>query len=461
MKEQKLRTTAERQEAGKALRQKCPRLSHGKIILGQGKRDIVRLIEKSNNGRLENLIPIRHGRMLQSAFAYFRGTALIQAHDLKDTPSSGIYVHACGDCHLMNFGGFATPERNLVFDINDFDETLPAPFEWDIKRLAASFVIAARWRGFRSKQAREIAVQAVSSYRKSMRERAGTGVLEAWYSRVTLKDLRELGKQEIGSGERISRKIAEARKRTNEHVFNALTEPSKRRLRRIIDQPPLLYHADKRVNERVITAFFKRYRETLAEERRMLFDRYKVVDVAVKVVGVGSVGTRCLVVLLLSAPDDPLFLQVKEARVSVLEHYTGHKPVPHNGQRVVVGQRLMQSASDIFLGWSRGPTGRDFYVRQLRDMKIAPDIETQTPQIMRTYAEACGLVLARAHDKAGDAAMIAGYLGSTDHFEQAIGDYAVAYADQVERDYKTFVKAVRSGQLKSDLSPSRLAIALR
>jgi uncharacterized protein (DUF2252 family) len=205
----------------------------------------------------------------------------------------------------------------------------------------------------------------------------------------------------------------------------------------------------------------KEYRETLAEERRILFDRYKWVDAAHKVVGVGSVGTRCYVVLLLAAPDDPLFLQVKEAGPSVLERYTGHSPVPHNGQRVVVGQRLMQAASDIFLGWSRGPASRDFYVRQLRDMKIAPDVESQTPQVMRDYATLCGLALARAHDKAGDAAMIAGYLGSIDHFDEAIGDYAVAYADQVERDYATFVKAVRSGRLKTDVSPSRLATALR
>jgi uncharacterized protein (DUF2252 family) len=410
------------------------------------------------------LIPIRHGRMLQSPFAFFRGTALTQAHDLKGTPSSGIQVHACGDCHLMNFGGFATPERTMVFDINDFDETLPAPFEWDVKRLAASFVIAARWRGFRHGQAREMAVQVVSSYRESMRRRAGTGVLEAWYSRITLDDVLALaGKNArlIGRAQYFKKRIAEARRQTHEHVFHKITAPG-RGLPRIVDQPPLLYHVDSReLNEQVIAPTLKRYRETLAEERRILFDRFKFVDVAIKVVGVGSVGTRCFVVLFLAAPDDPLFLQVKEARRSVLERYTGHAPVPHNGQRVVVGQRLMQAASDIFLGWTRGPRGRDFYVRQLRDMKLAPDIETQTPLVMRTYATICGMALARAHDKAGDAAMIAGYLGSIDHFDEAIGDYAVAYADQVERDYETFVKAVRSGRLKSDLSPSRLAIALR
>jgi uncharacterized protein (DUF2252 family) len=458
----KIRTVAERHEAGKALREKCPRSSHGKVILGQGdKRDIVGLIEASNKDRLENLIPIRYGRMLQSAFAYFRGTALIQAHDLKGTPSSGIIVHACGDCHLMNFGGFATPERNLVFDINDFDETLPAPFEWDLKRLAASFVVAARWRGFRRSQAREMAVQVVSSYRESMRKRTDTGVLEAWYSRITLDEVIAMFGKNAEITRRSKQKVTEARKQTQEHVLTKLTAPS-RGLPHLVDQPPLLYHLDKReVTDHVIEDFLKRYRETLAEERRILFDRFKWVDAALKVVGVGSVGTRCFVVLLLAAPDDPLFLQVKEARPSVLERYTGHPRVAHNGQRVVVGQRLMQAASDIFLGWSRGPADRDFYIRQLRDMKIAPDVESQTPQVMRAYAMLCGLALARAHDKAGDAAMIAGYLGSIDHFDEAIGDYAVAYADQVERDYATFVKAVRSGRLKTDVSPSRLATALR
>jgi uncharacterized protein (DUF2252 family) len=459
----KILTKEQRRAAGKSLRKKCPRSSHGKVILGQGdKRDIVGLIEASNKDRLENLIPIRHGRMVQSAFAYFRGTALIQAHDLKGTPSSGIIVHACGDCHLMNFGGFATPERNLVFDINDFDETLPAPFEWDLKRLAASFVIAARWRGFRRSQAREMAVQVVSSYRDSMRKRASTGVLEAWYSRITLDDVTAMFSKDAEVIRRSKQKVAEARKQTQEHVLTKLTETS-RGLPRIVNQPPLLYHMGKRegVTERVVGDFLQKYRETLAEERRILFDRFKLVDTALKVVGVGSVGTRCYVVLLLAAPDDALFLQVKEARPSVLEGYTGHPPVAHNGQRVVIGQRLMQSASDIFLGWSRGPAGRDFYVRQLRDMKIAPDVETQTPQVMGAYATLCGLALARAHDKAGDAAMIAGYLGSIDHFDEAIGDYAVGYADQVERDYATFVKAVRSGRLKTDASPSRLATALR
>lgn len=457
----KLRTTEQRLLAGKTLRNKSPRAAHGKVILGQGdKRDVVALIEESNKGRLDNLVPIRHGRMLQSSFAFFRGTAGLQAHDLAGTPVSGITVQSCGDCHLMNFGGFATPERDLVFDINDFDETLPAPFEWDLKRLAASFVIAARWRNFGASQAREIAVKAAAAYRNSMRKRAGTSVLEGWYSRITVDDLVSLSGKDAEQANRIRTRIEEARTATSEHVFQKITAPSKG-LPHIVDQPPLLFHADKSlVNERVISAFFRRYRETLPEERRVLFDRYQVIDVALKVVGVGSVGTRCFVVLLLASPEDPLFLQVKEARRSVLEPYTRQR-VAHNGQRVVIGQRLMQSASDIFLGWSRGPLGRDFYVRQLRDMKVAPVVETMTPRLMQNYATLCGLALARAHDKAGDAAMIAGYLGRSDKFDEAIGDYAVAYADQVERDYARFVEAVRNGRLRSDLSLGKLENALR
>jgi uncharacterized protein (DUF2252 family) len=460
----KIPTKEQRHEAGKALRVQCPRTSHGEMVFRQDeKRDVVALIDAQNKDRLQNLVPIRHGRMLQSAFAYFRGTAAVQAYDLARTPTSGIIVQACGDCHLMNFGGFATPERTLVFDINDFDETLPAPFEWDLKRLAASFVIAARWRGFKDAQAREMAVQTATSYRESMRKRENTGVLEAWYSRITADDLQALVGDTFDVTARLKKKITEAHKQTHEHVFQKVTVPF-RGLPRIVDQPPLIYHSDRfgktSVNKKVIADVLQQYRETLAEERRMLLDRFKVVDVALKVVGVGSVGTRCFVVLLLAAPDDALFLQVKEAGPSVLERYTGTKKVEHNGQRVVVGQRLMQSASDIFLGWARGPE-RDFYFRQLRDMKVSIDVETQPPKMMRAYAMLCVLALARAHDKAGDAAMIAGYLGSGDQFDEAIGDYAIAYADQVERDYAAFVHAIRSGRIKSDLSPSRLETALR
>jgi uncharacterized protein (DUF2252 family) len=264
----------------------------------------------------------------------------------------------------------------------------------------------------------------------------------------------------IDLSERIKKKVAEAHQQTHEHVFHKVTTPS-RGLPRIADQPPLIYHVDRaQVGESAIVEAFRQYRDSLADERRMLLDRFKMVDMALKVVGVGSVGTRCFIMLLLAAPDDALFLQVKEAGPSVLERYTGAQKVEHNGKRVVVGQRLMQSASDIFLGWARGPK-RDFYFRQLRDMKISIDVETQPPKLMKAYAMLCGLALARAHDKAGDAAMIAGYLGGSDQFDEAIGDYAMAYADQVERDYAAFTRAIRRGRLKSDLSPSQLETALR
>jgi uncharacterized protein (DUF2252 family) len=457
-----IRTSEERRLAGRALRGKTPRDAHGDVILGQGERDIIALIESSNLDRLENLVPTRHGRMLQSSFAFFRGTAALQAHDLAGTPASGVIVQACGDCHLMNFGGFATPERNIVFDINDFDETCPAPFEWDLKRLAASFVIAARWRGFDDNVAREIAVESVASYRRSMRERAGRGVLEAWYAQITLdEDVADLADQAGGDvGERVDKRIAEARKQTNERMLHKLTSPARNGLPHIADQPPLLYHTPE-VTSEVAAAFFAAYRETLAEERRILFDRFTYIDTAIKVVGVGSVGTRCLVSLFLAAPDDPLFLQIKEANPSVLERFARQPKSAHNGERVVVGQRLMQSASDIFLGWAKGPSGRDFYVRQLRDMKVAPEVETMTPKAMRVIATLAGMALARAHDKAGDAAMIAGYLGKSDDFEKSIGEYAVAYADQVERDYAVFSLAIRAGRLKSDLSNNELASLLR
>jgi uncharacterized protein (DUF2252 family) len=457
-----IRTKDDRLAAGKALREECPRGSHARVVVGtRGERDVVALIEASNEDRLENLVPVRHGRMLQSPFAFFRGGAAIQAYDLADTPTSGIEVIACGDCHLLNFGGFATPERNIVFDINDFDETAIAPFEWDLKRLAASFAVAARSRDFRPDQVREIAVESVAAYRKSMRERSRHHVLESWYSRITADDVLALLSHDPEALARSQKILAKGQRQTSEHVFEKLTT-----LRdgtpRIADQPPLLYHPpDAETTDAVIETFFAAYRKTLPEERRLLFLRFSLADVALKVVGVGSVGTRCYIALFMADVDDPLFLQVKEARHSVLESYTGKGRVEHNGQRVVIGQRMMQSASDIFLGWTTGPAGRDYYVRQLRDMKMSAQVEAQSPQTMRSYAKLCGMTLARAHDKAGDAATIAGYLGNSDAFDQALGDYAIAYADQVERDYETFRKAVWSGRLKSDLSENELATALR
>jgi uncharacterized protein (DUF2252 family) len=464
----KLQTKEERRQAGKALRAGCPREAHGPAIIGHtGKRDIVAMIKTQNEDRLENLVPVRHGRMAQSAFAFFRGTAGLQARDLAGTPHSGIIVQACGDCHLMNFGGFATPERNLTFDINDFDETFPAPFEWDIKRLAASFVVAARWRGFGKDDARRITVRMVRAYRESMLERMDSTVLESWYSRISFDDVMRMAGDDVEALGRLRQLETTAHDRTHENVFAKLVRTDGG-IARIVDEPPLIYHPDNpALTNAVIVKFFADYRAALPEERQILFDRYQFVDLALKVVGVGSVGTLCFIALLLADPDDPLFLQIKEARPSVLEPHVPKVPGAakvkvHHGHRVVLGQRLMQAASDIFLGWATGSAGgRDFYVRQLRDMKIAPVIEKQTPSIMRSYAKLCGLGLARAHDKAGDAAQIAGYLGKSDAFDEAIGDYAEGYADQVERDYAMFVSAIRSGKLVSDTMPGSLESILR
>jgi uncharacterized protein (DUF2252 family) len=444
------------------LRAKCPRESHAETAIADaGNRDVVAIGQESDADRLKNLIPIRNGRMAQSPFAFFRGSAALQAFDLSRTPRSGIEVQACGDCHLSNFGGYATPERQLIFDINDFDETLAAPFEWDVKRLAASFVVAARSRSFDNVSARDMAVAAARSYRTSMRKRANSSVLESWYSTVSLDDAMRIVGTDDASLDRISKLVDKARRQTSEHVFHKLTTPVDGHPK-ILDQPPLIFHSEEDgIREAEVGAFLASYRSTLSQERRMLFDRYEFVDVAYKVVGVGSVGTRCLIALMMAEADDPLFLQVKEAKRSVLEPYTRQSPYENDGERVVIGQRLMQAASDIFLGWSHGPEGRHFYVRQLRDMKMSPDVETQSRSVMRSYATLCGMTLARAHDKAGGSARVAGYLGKSDAFDEAIGDYAVAYADQVERDYDVFVKAIRSGKVKTDLSHSDLETAIR
>ncbi len=452
----------ERRAQGKKLRDKCSRAEHRRTILGKGKRDPVALIEQSNQDRWEHLLPVRHGRMLESPFAFFRGTALLQAHDLAGAPTSGIEVHACGDCHLMNFGGFATPERNLTFDINDFDETFPAPFEWDLKRLASSFVLAGRWRGFNSGDCRQAAERAVRAYQRHILKSAEAHNLELWYDQISFDDLRELADNDKEVAARLETVAKRAKGRNSHQVFEKLTV-SKGRHPRLIDQPPLLYHLDTSKIDlgKEIRPFMDRYRKTMSADRRELFDRWHLVDLAVKVVGVGSVGTRCLLALFMADDDDPLFLQIKEARPSVLEGYAGRSRYENNGERVVVGQRLMQAASDIFLGWSQVLNGRHAYVRQLRDMKVAAQPETFTPRLLRFYAEMCGTALARAHAKAGDAAMIAGYIGRGAQLGDALADYAVGYADQVEKDFELFQRAVRSGRLISDTSLSPRATMLR
>lgn len=447
---------------GRALRKACPRSSHGDVILGQAQRDPLALIEESSHDRIPHLAPIRFTRMAESPFAFFRGTAALQAHDLQGTPSAGIVVQCCGDCHLMNLGGFASPERELIFDINDFDETHPGPFEWDVKRLATSFVLACRWLGFDDSDAERAVLWAVEMYRTTMAEFAEKSVLETWYSQVTFANLLERSSDNPEIHRIIKTRLKKAQQNTAEHVFEKITttvngEPQ------IVAEPPLVYrlpHHDHLMND-VIRPFFNRYRTTLPTERRVLFDRYRVVDVAVKVVGVGSVGTRCYIVLLMGNQDDPLFLQVKEARQSVLAGRAGPVTTAHNGERVVTGQRLMQSASDIFLGWTTGPEGREFYVRQLRDMKVSPDVTDHTPRLTAGLGRLCGHTLARAHAKAGDATMISGYLGSSDRFDRGIAAYAFAYADQVEKDYDEFRVAIRRGRFPIETMPSPLEEAIR
>jgi uncharacterized protein (DUF2252 family) len=370
------------------------------------------------------------------------------AYDLSTLPRTGIKVQACGDCHLLNFGIFATPERNLVFDVNDFDETLPGPWEWDVKRLAASFVVAGRDQHVAEADCRTVAVECVRAYREHLREYSRMTPLEVWYERLVLETLIETAPDEK-IRKRRKQFAKKARERVIENMFPKIVTQTGGR-HRFVDQPPLFYHADtdSHVEERWLEAL-EAYRQTLSDERRVLFDRYRFEDCAQKVVGIGSVGTRCWVALFFSEESHPLILQFKEAVRSVLEPYTDKCPYENQGQRVVVGQRLMQSSSDIFLGWVRGRRGYDFYVRQLRDMKFSVPVEGITSAELARYAEICGRTLARAHAKSGDSATISGYLGKGDQFDEAIGSFAVAYADQAEQDYAALRDAVRSGRVQA------------
>jgi uncharacterized protein (DUF2252 family) len=452
---------ARRKLAGKALRKDCPRSSHAEVILGQPERDPLALIEQSNQGRVEKLLPIRFTRMAESPFGFFRGTAILQAHDLKGTPAAGITVQCCGDCHLMNFGGFATPERELVFDINDFDETHPGPFEWDVKRLAVSFVLAARWLRLSDRDARQSLRALLAAYRTTQAQFADLSVLETWYAKITFDDLLHDAANDPKYLKRLRKEVDKARQNTSEHVFHKITTTAQGKLR-IVDQPPLLFHTDPDEFDlqRDVWPFLANYRSTLSRERQALFDRFQLVDGAYKVVGVGSVGTRCHILLFAGNQDDHLFLQVKEARPSVLEGRADPAPFANNGERVVTGQRLMQSASDIFLGWCHIPQG-DFYVRQMRDMKLAPNLAGYTAEMLTDYAVLCGRTLARAHAKSGDAATIAGYLGNRTIFDDAVAHYARAYADQVEKDYESFQAAIRSGRFPVEAVPSEIEQAIR
>jgi uncharacterized protein (DUF2252 family) len=413
--------------------------------------DPLAILRAADKGRLENLLPIRYGRMLQSPFTFYRGSAAVMAADLAQAPSTGLRVQACGDCHLLNFGGFATPERNILFDINDFDETLPAPWEWDVKRLVASFVLAARSQGIADARGRDAAVACARSYREHLRAYAAMSPLEVWYARVTDQDLVELTDSQQSKA-RIRQRVAAATGRgSSETVFPQLAGMVGGRLQ-IHDQLPLIYHPTEISAEEFharIQDSLQTYRDTLSDDRRELLDQYRLVDGAVKVVGIGSVGTLCLVILLMSASNEPLFLQWKEARASVLEPFAGASAYGHHGQRVVMGQRLMQPASDVFLGWATTKIGRPGYVRQLRDAKIKPMVEAMDDGLLAEYALACGWVLARAHAKAGSVELaVSGYLGGKDRFDEAMGDFAIAYADQAERDHAALKAAVRAGKIK-------------
>ena len=435
---------------GKTIRNTCSRVSHADWKAPADRADPIEILEGSNKGRLPELIPVRYGRMIPSPFVFFRGAAAIMAADLAHTPVTGIRVQSCGDAHLMNFGVFATPERHVIFDINDFDETLPAPWEWDIKRLATSFLIASRSNGFSEAGARKTALASVRSYRGRMAEFAQMRALDVWYTRLDMETILPSIKDQEAQ-KRLQRRLQKAQaSEVHEVDFPKLVtlesgEPT------IRDNPPLIYHLrEQRAPEfeaRVADAF-ARYRESLPDERRVLLDRYQRKDLAIKVVGVGSVGTLCAVILMMADVDDPLFLQVKEAGMSVLEPHAGKSIYANHGQRVVDGERLMQSASDIFLGWTENREGRHFYVRQLHDMKIKMPVELFTLKVMVQYAEYCGWALARAHARAGQPALIAGYLGKGDQFDEAVADFAIRYAEQNECDYEALVRAVRQGRIE-------------
>jgi len=440
----------ERRKQGKALREKCPRTEQAEWKPRAKSIDPIKLLEESDADRIPGLIPVKYQRMSASPFTFFRGTAIIQARDLAKARVSGITVQACGDCHLANFGGFASPERTLIFDINDFDETFPGPWEWDVKRLGASLVLAARDRSFSKSTAQEAVRAAAASYRERMAEFAEMKMLDTWYSEITVEAVKEYFRKDADVSARLSMKLKQACSRTSEAVVPKFTKVVDGR-RKITDNPPVIYHhqAFNKNFDKMRVKFMEEYKKSLSAERRHLFERYEFQDGALKVVGVGSVGTRCTLALLLADKDDPLFLQVKEARRSVLEPPDGKSRYEHQGFRVVEGQRMMQAASDIFLGWGSSDK-HDYYVRQFRDMKVSAEVETFRPGTLVAYGTLCGWALARAHAKFGVAATIAGYLGSNDQFDDALAQYSKAYADQAESDFETFHKAIRSGRLSTE-----------
>jgi uncharacterized protein (DUF2252 family) len=455
----------ERRARGKEARTQAPLSAHTGWKAAPDRPDPVALLEEQNTTREQDLVPVRHGRMMVSPFTFYRGAARIMAADLKDTPRAGLDAQLCGDAHLSNFGAFASPERQLLFDVNDFDETLPGPFEYDVKRMAASFTIAARNNGFTKADGRAATLASVTAYREAMAGFAQMSTMEVWYAHQSADDIMAAvrsaakTKKDVKRAKQVEKAAKKARTRDSLQALSKLGELVDGRYR-IVSQPPVViperelapaYGLSPEEVEQAVREQFRAYRATLEDDRRHLLERFQFLDLARKVVGVGSVGTRAFIVLLQGRDQqDPLFLQVKEATTSVLEDHLPKSRFKHHGERVVRGQRMMQAASDIYLGWTVGlDTTRHFYWRQLRDMKGSAEIETMLPVSLVNYANVCAWTLARAHARSGDPIAIAEYLGTSDKFDRSITDFSERYADQNERDYQEFVGAVRSGRLQA------------
>jgi uncharacterized protein (DUF2252 family) len=463
----------ERRAHGKEARDRMPRSSHSGWVPAADRPDPVGLLQEQNRTREPDLVPVRHGRMLVSPFTFYRGAAKIMAADLAGTPVAGLQVQLCGDAHLSNFGVFASPERRLLFDLNDFDETLPGPFEWDVKRMAASFTIAARNNGFTKMDTRAATQASVRAYREAMAGFAQMGTLAIWYAHLSEDELvhavrsaaaeaskpKKAAKAATGAEKRVQKITGKARTRDSLQALSKLGEVVDGRYR-IVSQPPIVvpardlaatYGLSREATLRGLRQQFRAYRASLRDDQRRLLERFELVDVARKVVGVGSVGTRAFIALLQGRDQhDPLFLQVKEATASVLEGPLQKGRYRQHGERVVAGQRMMQAVSDIFLGWTKGvDRSRHYYWRQLRDMKGSAEVETMAPPGLSFYAGICGWTLARAHARSGDPIAIAAYLGTSDQFDRSISDFAQRYADQNELDYEAFAEAIRSGRLEA------------
>lgn len=450
---------AEREADGRARRKLVPRSAHAEWAPGSDRADPVSLVQAANNGRLQSLVPIRHGRMATSAFAFYRGTADLMAADLATTPASGLRAQICGDAHLANFGFYRSPDRRLVFDLNDFDETLVGPWEWDVKRLAASFAVCARHSGLGLSAAGRAARKATEAYRIAMHEFADLRTLDVWYARLEADEI--LARLPEAMQKQAAKQVRSWSGRDSIHASKKLTEEVDGE-RRIRSAPPELvplrdidaaeYDATRDQMWEVVSGALDGYRRSLVPNRQLLLDRFDRLDVALKVVGVGSVGTRCWIVLLQGRDaDDPLFLQVKEAGRSVLEDHLPRSRFRHAGRRVVEGQHLMQASRDIFLGWTSGGAGRPFYVRQLRDGKGSIDTDRLSGTGIEGYADVCGHTLARAHARSGDPVAIAAYLGSGDSFDRAMAQFGEAYAEQAVQDHARFLEAIDAGKLSATL----------